>query len=80
VDRPDDHVQFAAERVAVATDAAPPIQYWPGEADSALPQVRPPPATLAPVTASSTAASPHPVPSAAQAACWAAQPAGAVTP
>ena len=80
MDRPEDHVHVAAERSDDAAVAVPPIQYWPGDADSAPPHVKLPPATLAPVTASSTAPRPHPAPSAAHAACEADQLAGAVTP
>jgi hypothetical protein len=53
----------------VADAADPPSQYVPGDDASAPPHVWPPPATLAPVAASSTAAMPHPEPSAAHAAC-----------
>jgi hypothetical protein len=79
-DRPEDHAQFAVARLADASDATPPSQYAPGEADSAPPHVRPPPATLAPVTASSTAASPQPAPRATHVACAAAQLPAVVAP
>lgn len=69
--RPDTHAHTSAARLAVGSPLGmkPPSQYKPGLDARALPQVKPAPATLAPVALSRTEASDQPTPSPAHALC-----------